>query len=165
MYQNWKDRFLGYHAAVLYYWLLVVTYFFSPAAAYEFTALLETHAVDTYGAFLSENKEALQNLPAPAVAVAYYSGSDLYEFDEFQVSRQPGTRRPVCETLYDVFNNIRDDECEHVNTMQACQLYAEEGTVVESPHEKFRESTKIELSDEINKEKVPSRVEVPRTEK
>ena len=26
----WVDRFLGYHAAILYYWLLVVTYLFSP---------------------------------------------------------------------------------------------------------------------------------------
>ena len=117
----------------------MATYLFSPAAAYEFTALLETHAVDTYGAFLIENKEALKLLPAPAVAVTYYSGSDLYEFDEFQVSRPPGSRRPPCSNLYDVFANIRDDEGEHVNTMQACQKYAEDGPVVASPHEKFSE--------------------------
>lgn len=30
--------------------------------------------------------------------------------------------RPQVKTLYDVFSNIRDDEAEHVNTMQACQV-------------------------------------------
>lgn len=30
---RWSDRFLGYHAAVLYYWLLVPTYLVSPAVA------------------------------------------------------------------------------------------------------------------------------------
>lgn len=29
-----------------------------------------------------------------------------------------GTRRPACGTLYDVFCAIRDDEVEHVKTMQ-----------------------------------------------
>ena len=29
-------------------------------------------------------------------------------------------RRPPCNTLYDVFVNIRDDEAEHVVTMKAC---------------------------------------------
>jgi ubiquinol oxidase len=32
----WSDRFLGYHVAIGYYWALVVLFFFSPAAAYEF---------------------------------------------------------------------------------------------------------------------------------
>lgn len=44
----WKDRFLGYHAAFVYYWALIATYIFSPTVAYEFMALLEAHAVDTY---------------------------------------------------------------------------------------------------------------------
>ncbi len=42
-------------------------------------------------------------------------------FDEFQTSQPPETRRPVIETLYDVFVAIRDDEMEHVKTMVACQ--------------------------------------------
>lgn len=33
---------------MLCYWLLVATYIFSPAVAYQFMALLEAHAVDTY---------------------------------------------------------------------------------------------------------------------
>jgi hypothetical protein len=42
-------------------------------------------------------------------------------YDEFQTARAQGSRRPVVETLYDVFSAIRDDEAEHVNTMNACQ--------------------------------------------
>ena len=42
-----------------------------------------------------------------------------YFFDEFEY--QPRRRRPPCETLLDVFENIRDDEAEHVATMAACQ--------------------------------------------
>ena len=32
----WSDRFLGYHAAIVYYWLLNVVFFFSPRIAYQF---------------------------------------------------------------------------------------------------------------------------------
>jgi hypothetical protein len=32
----WSDRFLGYHIAIGYYWILCVVFFFSPAVAYEF---------------------------------------------------------------------------------------------------------------------------------
>lgn len=83
----------------------------------------------------------LRGLPAPEVAVKYYCGGDLYEFDEFQVSRAPGSRRPPCDTLYDVFANIVVDEGEHVSTMKACQRYAEDGPAVVSPHEKYANTT------------------------
>lgn len=131
---QWSDRFLGYHAAIVYYWLLNAVFLFSPRVAYQFMELLEAHAVDTYGTFLKENKNRLQELPAPEVAKSYYTSADLYMFDEFQVSRPPGTRRPPCDNLYDVFSNICDDEGEHVKTMQACQDYAEVGSLVVSPH-------------------------------
>lgn len=36
-------------------------------------------------------------------------------------------QRPKCDTLFDVFSNIRDDEGEHVKTMRACQ----EGSIVD----------------------------------
>ena len=39
----WSDRFLGYHIAIGYYWALNSLFFFSPAAAYEFMELLESH--------------------------------------------------------------------------------------------------------------------------
>ena len=29
---QWSDRFLGYHAAIVYYWLLNVVFLFSPSA-------------------------------------------------------------------------------------------------------------------------------------
>lgn len=34
---------------------------------------------------------------------------------------QAKTRRPKVDNLYDVFCNIRDDEAQHVATMEACQ--------------------------------------------
>ena len=102
----WSDRFLGYHVAFAYYWFLVVVYLFSPRIAYEFMELLESHAVDTYTTFVTENRERLAQLPPPNVARSYYKTGDLYLFDDFQVSITPGTRRPPCETLLDVFSNI-----------------------------------------------------------
>jgi hypothetical protein len=53
---------------------------------------------------------------------------------DFQVSRAPGSRRPPCDSLYDVFGNIAVDEGEHVKTMAACQDYAVSGKRVVSPH-------------------------------
>jgi Alternative oxidase len=44
----WMDRFLAYHSAVLYYWSLVALYVFTPQLAYNFSELIESHAVDTY---------------------------------------------------------------------------------------------------------------------
>ena len=143
----WTDRFLGDHVAIAYYWALVILYLFSPRAAYGFMALLEAHAVDTYGTFLKENKERLKLLPAPKVAESYYLGADLYLFDDFQVTRKVGTRRPPCSSLYDVFKNIMEDEVEHVKTMIACQDYALVGNVVVSPHLK-RVSDEMDNNDE-----------------
>jgi len=59
-------------------------------------------------------------------------------FDDFQMNI-PGSRRPPCDTLLDVFENIRKDEEEHVKTMQACQEYATTGKPVVSAH--FRDMT------------------------
>jgi len=130
----WSDRFLGYHVAIAYYWFLNGVFFCSPRIAYQFMELLEAHAVDTYSTFVAENRERLSELPAPSVATSYYSSGDLYLFDDFQVSTPPESRRPVCETLLDVFTNIAIDEGEHVKTMRACQDYASMGSRVVSPH-------------------------------
>mmetsp|Transcript_59783 Transcript_59783/g.119987 ORF Transcript_59783/g.119987 Transcript_59783/m.119987 type:complete len:87 (+) Transcript_59783:324-584(+) len=84
--------------------------------------LLEAHAVDTYATFVEENRAELEALPAPNVAQSYYTGGDLYLFDGFQTALgEPGQafRRPPCDTLFHVFQNICDDEREHVKTMQA----------------------------------------------
>lgn len=119
--QRWRDRFLAQHAAIVYYWLLVGLWLLSPSLSYNFSELIEAHAVDTYGEFVEANRAALAELPAPSVTCQYYNGPDLFLFDEFQTSRARGTRRPPCETLLDVFENIRDDEGEHVATMRVCQ--------------------------------------------
>mmetsp|Transcript_13052 Transcript_13052/g.42237 ORF Transcript_13052/g.42237 Transcript_13052/m.42237 type:complete len:413 (-) Transcript_13052:180-1418(-) len=131
---QWSDRFLGYHVAFAYYWILIGVYLCSPRIAYQFMELLEAHAVDTYSTFVKENRERLSQLPPPAVARSYYAEGDLYYFDDFQVDRKPGSRRPACDSLLDVFENIAIDEGEHVKTMRACQDYAVLGKVVVSPH-------------------------------
>ena len=131
---QWSDRFFGYHAAIAYYWILIVVYACSPRIAYQFMELLEAHAVDTYSTFVKENEETLRKLPPPEVARSYYSEGDLYLFDDFQVAIPAGSRRPPCENLLDVFRNICEDEAEHVKTMRACQDYARLGSRVVSPH-------------------------------
>eukprot|EP00197_Chlamydomonas_leiostraca_P008573 CAMPEP_0202884810 /NCGR_PEP_ID=MMETSP1391-20130828/41340_1 /ASSEMBLY_ACC=CAM_ASM_000867 /TAXON_ID=1034604 /ORGANISM="Chlamydomonas leiostraca, Strain SAG 11-49" /LENGTH=484 /DNA_ID=CAMNT_0049568041 /DNA_START=96 /DNA_END=1550 /DNA_ORIENTATION=- len=117
----WVDRFMAYHAAIAYFWILVVLFIASPGLAYNFSELIEAHAVDTYGEFADANAPLLKTLPPPLVAAQYYRSSDLYMFDEFQTSKQAEPRDPPCGNLHDVFNNIRDDEGEHVKTMKACQ--------------------------------------------
>ena len=54
-----------------------------------------------------------------------------YAFDEFQTSREKGSRRPVVNTLYDVVCNICADEKEHVSTMATCQ---DPSVVIRSPN-------------------------------
>jgi len=148
--RRWSDRFLAQHAALLYYFGLVVVWLLSPKLAYNFSEKIETHAVATYAQFTEENKELLEALPAPEIAKKYYEAEDLYLFDEFQTTTMSSTgeivslrldtssdsessdeetkknrlsvRRPKIETLYDVFSNICEDEKEHVGTMSACQI-------------------------------------------
>uniref|UniRef100_A0A7S0V434 Ubiquinol oxidase n=1 Tax=Hemiselmis tepida TaxID=464990 RepID=A0A7S0V434_9CRYP len=117
----WIDRFLARHAAIFYYIILNHVWLFSPSIAYNFSELIEFHAVDTYGEFLDANEELLKSMPAPQEAIDYYESEDLFLFDEFQTGREPATRRPRVKNLYDVFMNIRDDELEHVKTMFQCQ--------------------------------------------
>ena len=90
--------------------------------------------------------------------MSYYQGGDLYLFDDFQM-RKPGSRRPPCDTLYDVFENIMVDEGEHVKTMRACQDYAKLGKRLVSPHLEYAKPVNIdqkrkkwlEWSEEVNK--------------
>ncbi|KAJ4912880.1 hypothetical protein Rs2_07501 [Raphanus sativus] len=126
----WFDRLLGQTVATFYYFMTVFLYIVSPRMAYHFSECVESHAFETYDKFLKTNGEELKKSPAPDIAVKYYTGSDMYLFDEFQTSRAPNTRRPVIENLYDVFMNIRDDEAEHCKTMRACQTLGS----LRSPH-------------------------------
>ena len=54
--QKWSDRFFAQHAAVFYYWILVSMWLLSPSIAYNFSQLIEAHAVDTYGEFRDANE-------------------------------------------------------------------------------------------------------------
>ncbi|XP_057497972.1 ubiquinol oxidase 4, chloroplastic/chromoplastic-like [Actinidia eriantha] len=132
----WFDRFLAQHIAVFYYFMTVFMYALSPRMAYHFSECVENHAYATYDKFIKTQGEELKKLPAPEVAVKYYTGGDLYLFDEFQTARVPNTRRPKIDNLYDVFLNIRDDEGEHCKTMKACQTPGN----LRSPHS-YQEDT------------------------
>ena len=54
-----------------------------------------------------------------------WAGGDLGE-------RRRERRRPRIDSLYDVFVNVRNDEAEHMKTMQFCQL---PGTILRAPSE------------------------------
>lgn len=127
--QRWLDRFFAQHGAVAYYWLLIAFFAIDPKWSYNFSRLIEAHAVDTYGEFVDANEPKLRKLPPPPIAVEYYLSEELYLFDKFQTAR--GTlpkRRPPCATLFDVFSNVRDDEEQHVLTMQACEGWSKGGS-------------------------------------
>jgi len=126
----WIDRFFGQHSAVAYYLALVVLWLISPTIAYNFSELIEAHAVDTYEQFVEQNEELLKTIPAPRVAREYYEGEDMYLFDRFMTEREFGSRRVQVDTLYDVFRTIAEDEGEHVKTMAACQ---DEKTLFRNP--------------------------------
>ena len=119
--QRWSDRFAAQHSAIIYFLVLCVLWLMSPTLAYNFSELIEAHAVDTYAQFADENEDLLRALPAPRVAKLYYESTDLYLFDAFQTSRPQGSRRERVDTLYDTFCCIRDDEGEHVATMAEVQ--------------------------------------------
>jgi ubiquinol oxidase len=129
----WIDRFLAQHIAIAYYWIVVPLYLLFPKSAYYMMELIEQHAYNTYDTYLKVNETALKTLPAPQIAVKYYREGDLYMFDEMQTSVRQEFRRPSTDNLYDVFVNIRDDECEHVKTMVACQQ-PEALQAFKSPH-------------------------------
>uniref|UniRef100_A0A7S4BI63 Ubiquinol oxidase n=1 Tax=Chrysotila carterae TaxID=13221 RepID=A0A7S4BI63_CHRCT len=108
--QRWVDRFLAQHAAIVYFIVLTLLWLVSPTLSYNFSELIEAHAVDTYGEFVDANEALLKQIPPPTVAKAYYESDDLYFFDEFQTARPRGSRRPKISSLYDVFSCVRDDE-------------------------------------------------------
>jgi len=130
--QRWWVRFLAQHSAIAYYLILVHLFAISPTLSYKFSEMLETHAVHTYSQFLDENEELLKQLPPPVAAVDYYTiGAFDPLFEEYKtnpdinnkllIHQQGSINSPnVVRSLYDVFARIRDDEAEHVKTMEAC---------------------------------------------
>jgi len=143
--QFWVDRFMAQHAAVFYYWVLIVFFALFPSLAYMFSELVEGHAVDTYDEFVESNKAKLEKLPPPLVALKYYKGGDLYFFDYLQ-TKGGEPRRPECRTLYDVFKNIREDEKEHVKTMTACRDYSIMGDLVNKANAKKDKDGNVKVS-------------------
>jgi ubiquinol oxidase len=83
--------------------------------------LIENHAYHTYDDYLNAHEAELKAQPAPQVAIDYYRGGDLYMFEEVQTATGGIFRHPQVDNLYDVFINIREDECAHVKTMEALQ--------------------------------------------
>jgi len=85
--QQYWVRFMAQHSAIAYYIGLCLLWALSPSLSYKFSELLETHAVNTYGRFLDENKDILKELPPSLAAVDYYAlgSSDPY-YNEFQTT-------------------------------------------------------------------------------
>ena len=129
--KEWHHRFVAQHTAFFYYWFVFGIYIVNPILAYNLNQAVEEHAFETYDHFLKENEAHLKKLKAPEVAKEYYLGLDTYMLDSMQTTQyecdegqiQINTRKmPIkCDTLYDVFVAIRDDEAEHVNTMKYLQ--------------------------------------------
>ncbi|KAK7854113.1 ubiquinol oxidase 4 [Quercus suber] len=147
----WIDRFLAQHIAVAYYFMTALMYVISPRMAYHFSECVEGHAFETYDKFIKAQGEELKKLPAPEVAVKYYTGGDLYLFDEFQTARTPNSRRPKIENLYDVFLNIRDDEAEHCKTMKACQTRGTFGLLIRIQRMPLKMALKMSFMKQIVK--------------
>ena len=136
--KKFADRFFAQHMAVAYYGMTCLVYLASPRMAYNLSEQVEAHAYHTYDEFLKRNEASLKASKPPAIARKYYAEGDLFLFDEFQTGDPTAAsacaerRRPVIENLYDVFLNVRNDEAEHMKTMQFCQL---PGTILRAPSE------------------------------
>jgi ubiquinol oxidase len=102
--ERFVDRFFAQHTAFVYYWLTCLLYVVSPRMAYNLSEQVEEHAYHTYDEFLKQN-ERLLNIQKPTVTASTY-------YDDV-------------ENMYDVFLNIRNDEGDHVKTMQDCQNFLE----------------------------------------
>ena len=48
----WIDRFVARHLVLIYYWIMVLYYFFSPKNAYDVNIKIEQHAFNTYTKYL-----------------------------------------------------------------------------------------------------------------
>ncbi|KAM3113997.1 alternative oxidase [Phormidesmis sp. 146-33] len=145
----WGDRFIAQHIAVAYYWIVVLLYMLSPRYAYYLMELIEDHAYHTYDHHLKTHETELKAQPAPQVAINYYHDGDLYMFEETQFTSDHHFRRPKVDNLYDVFVNIRDDECEHVKTMEALQK-PEARQTFKSPHSVLELiADKVEQTSEV----------------
>lgn len=117
----WADRFIAQHVALIYFWLGVVIFVASPAAAYDFNRRVEEHAFHTYDDFLrSGAADAWRDVPAPDVATEYYAKVDCLTAEGLGDSSSSPEAEEVCApvaSLYDVFVRIRDDEAHHAESL------------------------------------------------
>ena len=113
--QLWRDRFIAQHVSVAYFIVLVILFLFNPRLAYNSSELLETHAIATYTQFLEENEDILKACPPPDCCVEYVNGKRIPKMSLFQNIVRANFKVPF--NLYDVFENIRDDECAHTEAM------------------------------------------------
>lgn len=102
--ERFVDRFFAQHVAFGYYWLTCLLYVVSPRMAYNLSEQVEEHAYHTYDEFLKQNEKILNIQKPTATASTYYDNA---------------------KNMYDVFLNIRNDEGDHVKTMQDCQNFLE----------------------------------------
>jgi len=103
--QEWWVRALAQHAAIAYYFTLVGLWFISPTLGYQFSEMLETHAVATYSQFIDENREALEELPPPSVAVEYYSlGANDPLFADYQ--KKDRSKNEQVRKIYKLYNQF-----------------------------------------------------------
>jgi ubiquinol oxidase len=126
----WIDRLLAQAMACGYFWYVVVVYAVNEQAAYHLSELIEDHAYHTYDQYLQEHGEMLRSQPVPPIATKYYVVDNPFLRNLVHNGQDPYRmlqRRPL-NSLYDVFVNIRDDECEHWKVL--CNLVQFDATHV-----------------------------------
>ena len=103
---NWGDKFLARHVAILIYWVFAIV----TLVDHEFAALLgeavEVEAVKTYARMLFEAPEEFLSQPAPNAALEYWKKDNT-------LWSVRGEKCPF--TMREVVEYIRRDEADHVN--------------------------------------------------
>lgn len=161
---HFADRFVAQHMAFAYYWYCVAVYLLHPRMAYHLSELIEAHAYSTYDAFLRNHADELRQKPVPEVARRYYEQDDSLNLmlrGETAALQRPkraraapfveggrakdgaggssarlSERQQPLQSLYDVFQRIRDDEAAHWDTLARLVHYdsleASEGCEIEA---------------------------------
>ena len=126
--EHFFDRWLAQHVAWFYYWIVCCLYLANPAIAYNLNQCIEEEAFQTYDTFLKRHHDYLQTQPAPAIAVEYYTSSNLFDAmhtgagtSELDAPVSARHHPLKVTSLWDTFRNMRDDEAEHAHTMQMLQ--------------------------------------------
>jgi ubiquinol oxidase len=161
--EQFADRFVAQHIAFAYYWYCVAVYLLNPRMAYHLSELIEAHAYSTYDSFLRDHADELRQQPVPEVARRYYEQDDTLNLmlqSETAALQKPKQRmraattgggvssdggggssaapseRQSLQSLYDVFQCVRDDEAAHWDTLTRLVHYdsleASEGCEVEA---------------------------------